>query len=89
MGLSDPLLTKNLVALEGTFELKFMKEHKSRDSSVSIATGYGLDSPGSIPGRGKIFLLHSIQIGSEALPASYPMDTEGDFLGGEVAGALS
>jgi hypothetical protein len=31
--------------------------HKgSRDSSADIATGYGLDDPGSIPGRGKIFL---------------------------------
>jgi hypothetical protein len=29
---------------------------RSRDSSVGIAMGYGLDDPGSIPGRGKIFL---------------------------------
>jgi hypothetical protein len=29
---------------------------QSRDSSVGIATGYGLDSRGSIPSRGKIFL---------------------------------
>jgi hypothetical protein len=28
----------------------------SRDSSVDIATGYGLDSRGSIPGRGKRFV---------------------------------
>jgi hypothetical protein len=27
----------------------------SQDSSVSIATGYGLDGQGSIPGRGKKF----------------------------------
>jgi hypothetical protein len=28
----------------------------SRDSSVGIATGYGLDDRSSIPGRDKIFL---------------------------------
>lgn len=27
----------------------------SRDISVAIATGYGLDGRGSIPGKGKIF----------------------------------
>jgi hypothetical protein len=27
----------------------------SRDSSVGIATGYGLDGRGSIPGKGKKF----------------------------------
>jgi hypothetical protein len=27
----------------------------SRDSSVGIATGYGLDGRGSITGKGKIF----------------------------------
>jgi hypothetical protein len=30
---------------------------QSRDISVSIAVGYGLDGQGSIPGRGKILLL--------------------------------
>jgi hypothetical protein len=29
----------------------------SRGSSVGIATGCGLDSQGSIPGKGKIFLV--------------------------------
>jgi hypothetical protein len=29
---------------------------KSRDSSVGIATGYGLDARGSVSGNGKIFL---------------------------------
>jgi hypothetical protein len=29
---------------------------RSRDSSVGIATGYGLDCRVSIPGRGKIFV---------------------------------
>jgi hypothetical protein len=31
-----------------------------RDSSVGIATGYLLDCRGSIPGRGKIFLLSTV-----------------------------
>jgi hypothetical protein len=30
----------------------------SRDSSVGIVTGYGLDGWGSFPGRGKIFLFY-------------------------------
>jgi hypothetical protein len=47
--------------------------------------GYGLDSRGSIPGRGKRFsLLHSVQTGSGAHPASYPMGTAGDFPGGKA-----
>jgi hypothetical protein len=46
------------------------------DSSVGIATGYGLDGLGSIPGRGKRFL-HSVQTGSGPHPASYPMGTDG------------
>jgi hypothetical protein len=37
---------------------------RSWDSSVGIATGYGLDDPGSI-------LFHSIQTGSGAHPSSY------------------
>jgi hypothetical protein len=40
------------------------------DTSVCMETGYGLDSQGSIPSRGKHFsLLHSVQTGSEAHPA--------------------
>jgi hypothetical protein len=43
---------------------------------------YGLDSRGSIPGRGKrFFLLHSVQTGSGAHPSSYPMSTGGPFPG--------
>jgi hypothetical protein len=33
----------------------------------------GLDGQGSIPGKGNISLLHSIQTGTGAYPASYPM----------------
>jgi hypothetical protein len=44
-----------------------------RDSAVGIATDYGLDDRGSIPGRDKI--LHIVQTGSGARPASYPVGT--------------
>jgi hypothetical protein len=51
---------------------------RSRDSSVVIVTGYGLDVQGSIPGRGKRFsLLRSVQTRSEAHPVSYSMATGG------------
>jgi hypothetical protein len=44
------------------------------DSSVSIKTGYRLESRGSIPGRDKEFsLFHSFHTGSEAYLASYTM----------------
>jgi hypothetical protein len=60
---------------------------KSRDSSVGIASGYVLDSWGLIPGRGKGFsLLHRVQIGSRAHPASYPIGTGGSFPGGKTLG---
>jgi hypothetical protein len=50
----------------------------TRDSSVDIARGYWLDGRGLIPGRGKMFfLLHSVQTGSGAYPASCPMGTGG------------
>jgi hypothetical protein len=52
---------------------------KSRDSSVGIALGYGLDDRGSRvrfpPGAGNFSLHHRVQNGSGAHPASYPMGT--------------
>jgi hypothetical protein len=61
--------------------------YRSRDSSVSVPTGYWLDGQGSIPSKGKIVsLLHNIQAGSGAQPASYPMGTGGDFLGTKLLG---
>jgi hypothetical protein len=58
---------------------------------VGIALGYGLDDRGSrvrFPaGAGNSFLNHSVQNGSRAHPASYPMDTKGSFPGGKAAGA--
>jgi hypothetical protein len=52
----------------------------SWDTSVGIATGYGFDSRGLIPGRGKrCSVVYSLQTGSGAHPASYPMGTGGRF----------
>jgi hypothetical protein len=63
---------------------------KSRDSSVSIVLGYGLDDPGSrvrfLVGAGNVSLHHRIQNSSGVHPASYPMGTRGSFPGGKVAG---
>jgi hypothetical protein len=63
----------------------------SRDSSVGIALGYGLDHRGSrvrFPARARNFSLHHrVQNGSGAHPASYPMGTRGSFLGGRAVGA--
>jgi hypothetical protein len=64
---------------------------KSRDSSVGIALGYGLDDRGSrvrLPaGAGNFSLHHRFQNSSGAHPASYPMGTRSPFPGGKVAGA--
>jgi hypothetical protein len=58
-----------------------------QDSSVGIATRYGLDGPGieSRWGGGARFP-PSVQIGPRAHPASYPMGT-GSFQGGKAAEA--
>jgi hypothetical protein len=64
---------------------------KSRDSSVGIALGYGLDDRGSrfrLPAGARKFSLHRrVQNGSRTHPASYPMGTRGSFPGGKAAGA--
>jgi hypothetical protein len=64
---------------------------KSRDSSVGIALGYGLDDRGSrvrLPaGAGNFSLHHCVQNSSRAQPASFPMGTRGSFPGGKAAGA--
>jgi hypothetical protein len=60
----------------------------SRDSSVGIALGYGLDDRGSrvqFPvGAGKFSIHHRVPNGSGAHPASYPMGTGGSFPGGKA-----
>jgi hypothetical protein len=63
---------------------------QSRDGSVGITLGYGLDDRGSsvrFPARARNFSLHHrVQTGSGANPASYPMGTRGSFPGDKAAG---
>jgi hypothetical protein len=58
---------------------------QSRDSSVGIALGYGLDDRGSkvrFPaGAGNLSLHHRVRNGSGAHPSSYPMGIRGSFPG--------
>jgi hypothetical protein len=54
---------------ENIFRLK-QEEIKSRDSSVGIATGYGLDAWGSILGKNKGFVFSIASI--PALRPTYP-----------------
>jgi hypothetical protein len=69
----------------------FLLSSKSRDSSVGIALGYGLDNRGSrvrFPAGAENFSLHHrVQIGSGAHPVSYPIGIRGSFPGGIAAGA--
>jgi hypothetical protein len=62
----------------------------SRDSSVGIVLGYGLDDLGSSvrfpAGAGNFSLHHRVQKGSGAHPASYSMGTRGSFSGSKAAG---
>jgi hypothetical protein len=64
--------------------------NKSRDSSVGITLGYGLDYRRSrvrLPGgAGNFCLHHRVQNGSGAHPASYPVGSRGCFRGGHAAG---
>jgi hypothetical protein len=63
----------------------------SRDISVSIATGYGLDGRGiavQFPaGTRDSSVLHSMQTGSGTHNVSYPVGTRSSFLAEEAARA--
>jgi hypothetical protein len=59
-------------------------EYRS-DRSVGIATDYGIDDRGSIPGLGKRFFC-TVQAGAGAHPASHRMGTVGSFPRGKTAG---
>jgi hypothetical protein len=63
---------------------------KSRDSSVGIALGYGMDDRGSrvrfSAGAGNFSLHHRIKNDSGALPTSYPRGTRWFSLGVKRAG---
>jgi hypothetical protein len=62
---------------------------ESRDSSVGVALGYGLDVRGSrarfLAEAGNFSLHHRAQNGSGVHPASYPMGTGSSFLGGKAS----
>jgi hypothetical protein len=62
--------------------------NESRDSSVGIATGYGLDGREvrvRFPVRVRDFsLLHDVHIGSAAQPASYTTGSLGYFPGSKT-----
>jgi hypothetical protein len=64
---------------------------QSRDSSVGIALGYGLDDRGSrvrFPvGTGNFSLHHRAQNGSGAHPLPYPTGSRGSFPGSKATGA--
>jgi hypothetical protein len=74
-----------------SYNHQWVKSIQSRDSSVGIVLGSGLDDWGSrvrFPaGAGNFSLHHSVQNGSGAQPASYPMDTGGSFPGDKATGA--
>jgi hypothetical protein len=60
---------------------------QSQDSSVGIATGYGLDGRSSIVDRPRDFyVLHIGQTDSGPYPASYPIGNGDYFSGAKVAG---
>jgi hypothetical protein len=65
---------------------------RSRDSSVGLATGYGLDGRGIgvrfLSRSRDMSLLHSFQTGSEAYPASYTMGTGDSFPGVKAPGGM-
>jgi hypothetical protein len=64
--------------------------YKSRDSSVRIAVGYGLDDRGSSvrfpTGAGSFSLHHRVLNASRAHPASYPVSIRVSFPGGKADG---
>jgi hypothetical protein len=62
----------------------------SRDGSVGIALGYGLDDQGSrvrFPEGVGNFSHHRVENRTKTRPASYPMGTRGSFPGDKAARA--
>jgi hypothetical protein len=60
---------------------------QSPDGSVGTATDYVMDGRASIPVMGNRLFVHSVQSGSGAYSASYPMGVGGSFPGNKAAGA--
>jgi hypothetical protein len=71
--------THNINSVDLIFLIFTGWEHAGRDSSVGIATRYGLDGPG-IQSWWEARIFVSVQKGLGAQPASYTMDT-GSFPG--------
>jgi hypothetical protein len=60
----------------------------SRASSIGVATGYGLEAAVRFPAGARGFsVLHSVQTGCGAHPASCKMGTGVSSPGGKAAGA--
>jgi hypothetical protein len=60
--------------------------NRSRDTSVGIVMGYGLENRDFIPGRGKkLYLLHRVQTGLGANQAFCPVGTGGIFSADKAA----
>jgi hypothetical protein len=74
--LSQPLLCRSVMSLLQYFKCSTLN-HKSGDSAVGIATGYGLNDQG---------VGAQVPVGSGAHPASYPMGTRGSLTGGKELG---
>jgi hypothetical protein len=87
LGFSTSSLISWMVIHSSSSFLILSRESWSRDSSVGIALGYGLDDLGSrvrFPaGAGNFSLQRRVQNGSGARP-TYLMGTTGSFLGGKA-----
>jgi hypothetical protein len=82
-------MTLGLYILKKRNSFYYKHLSKSQDSTVGIATGYGLDDQGvgvQVPVGAKKILFHVIHTGSGAHPAPYPMGTGGSFPRGKAAG---
>jgi hypothetical protein len=82
-----------IYSIRKLFDTQSHSTDQSRDSSVGIAMGYGLDDRGSrvrFPMEaGNFSLHHRVHNDSGAHPASYPRATRGSVPRSEAAGAWS
>jgi hypothetical protein len=85
-------LTINSCNINSTADFTFLHITKEPDSSVGIATGYGLDDRGSrvlFPAGAGNFSLLCVQTGSGAQPPSYLVGASVSFPNGKAAVAWS
>jgi hypothetical protein len=73
---SSPMWANDQIQLVMARQLNNFRTSRSRDSSVGIVLGYGLDDQGSMvrfpTGAGNFSFHNRVQNGSGARPASYP-----------------